>query len=79
MQFVMKKQWGPVALSANYSFVSGDNEDGDNFALSADYAVDNFTIGAAYFEGFYDSNDVTSMGCFSFCRDRCALCRGNLH
>ncbi|WP_372882899.1 porin [Psychromonas sp.] len=44
---------GPVALSANYSFVGGNSGQGnDNFALSADYAVDdNFTIGTAYLNG----------------------------
>ena len=41
---------GPVALSANYSFISGNSN--EVFALSADYAVDeNFTIGAAYQNG----------------------------
>lgn len=52
-----EKTVGPVALSANYSFESGDS-DADNFALSADYAVDMFTIGAAYLDG----DDTTSMG-----------------
>ena len=50
------KDVGPVALSANYSFVEGNRD--DDFALSADYVVDNFTIGAAYLNG----DDTTSMG-----------------
>ncbi|MGB5445930.1 MAG: porin [Psychromonas sp.] len=47
---------GPVALSANYSFVAGHND----YALSADYAVDeNFNIGAAYLS---DGDDDNSWG-----------------
>lgn len=52
-----EKAVGPVALSANYSFVEGD---GDNdFALSADYSAEMFTVGAAYFNG---GDDISSMG-----------------
>lgn len=51
-----QKAIGPVDLSANYSFVKGNGN--DNYALSADYAVENFTIGAAYLNG----DDTESMG-----------------
>lgn len=54
-----QKTLGPVALSANYSFVEGNSDVDDNFALSADYSVDMFTIGAAYLNG---GDDISSMG-----------------
>ncbi|PKH03520.1 hypothetical protein CXF72_05900 [Psychromonas sp. MB-3u-54] len=57
-----QKALGPVDLSANYSFASDTLVEGvavgDIYALSADYARENFTIGVAYLNG----DTVESMG-----------------